>query len=162
MDLSWARYVACGIQGEGSISLLKRKDSRTSRGYYFQPNISVSNTDKEWVEFLKTITGVGYIHKDDSPSRKKKGWKTSYQWTVTAIDDIIYIIREVTFSLMGKKEKLAFLLLDYCYRRKKQERVYHKDLSGRFVKGFQIEYTPRMIEIYEEMRKLNKKGRRRS
>jgi len=156
MNVEMKMYFACAIQGEGNISLYKRKDKRTSKGFYLEPRIEVTNTEKDWIDFLKTKANIGHLHKDDSPSRRRKGYKTSYRWIVCALNDVIFLLEGVKDFLIGKKIVVANLLLEYCQLRYVLNRSYSRK-NGRISKGNQINYSQRMIEIYNEMKKLNRR-----
>lgn len=52
-------YIAGFIDGEGCISITKRKDKEYKNGYSFYSNIRITNTNLEILEWIKNILDCG-------------------------------------------------------------------------------------------------------
>ena len=72
-------YIAGFIDGEGCIGLSDRgKEARKERDLVYIMKISISNTNRDVLEWIRLRIGHGSIY----VSKKTKGHKQSYQWTM--------------------------------------------------------------------------------
>lgn len=78
-----AAYIAGIIDGEGCVSVNKRKSAQVSNGAFYSPEINVSMTDKDVIYWLKETSGVGRIN---TRPGKKPNHRTQYVWSVCGID----------------------------------------------------------------------------
>ena len=133
-------YIAGLIDGEGCITVYYIKNPNSPQGFRLRPQIQIGNTNKLIIYWLKETTGVGVlsIHK-----QSKAKWKTCYSWYLYVISDIKALLEEILPYLKVKKHQ-AELLLEFCKLRLKNIRKWYSD---------------REIQIYQELKKLNKKGR---
>ena len=75
-------YIAGFLDGEGTISIIrvKRKDRvRTYKNPYFRPIVVINNTNREVLEWIAAVFGVGKI---DIAHKQTDKRKTCYRWIV--------------------------------------------------------------------------------
>jgi len=141
-------YVAAAIDFEGSISLYKDKG-------YLYPGISFVNSDLTVLEYLRTLFRSNRkisVHARDS---RKDNWKQTYTLRIESYADIERILKQVKDHLIIKRRQ-AELMLEFLEIRKCTPRQFeYKD--GR-VRRVAVGYSQRELEIYKELRKLNRRG----
>lgn len=132
-------YIAGIIDGEGCVGLAKQvkelKDG--SESIVIRPQIRVGMTDKETVEHVGKKVGSGsfsFQYEEDDTKKEQE------IFVINAINDVIDFIEQIKPYMITKK-KQSELLLEYCKSRKPR-----------------TEYTERQLEIYDELRELNKRG----
>lgn len=152
LTITQKAYIAGLIDGEGSIGLVKHKEKKCPRGWYYDPYVSISNTSEKLMKYIKEVTGIGFYRKKQFKNFNKK-WKVPLEWRVCARKEIINLLEQVLPYLIIKK-KHAILLLEYLKIREQQERE-----RIAFMKEQQIKYNERQDKIYEKLKELNKKGR---
>src|SRR5437879_3403496 len=64
------RYIAGFLDGEGSISVIKRRRNLTSGTYFL--TVRIANTNKEVLDYIRETFEVGnvYLHYDHRPNHK--------------------------------------------------------------------------------------------
>ena len=155
-EKEWLAYLAGFFDGEGTISIHKHKET-TSRGYYFQPFFSVSNTNLEALTFIKNKLGnIGNLHKTSTRKGElEKGWKPAYRLDIGKRSHLLELLPKIIPYLIIKK-KQSELLLQFLLRRDRKKRVLrHK--NGRFIKGQQIFFDIEDEEIFNKIKNMNKK-----
>lgn len=106
--LSEEWYWVAGIyEGEGAFSI----NNTTSSGANFQ--IQLTSTDKETIDKLYRITGVGrvqgpYKEKGGNLIKKPENPKDKYRWAVYKRDDIFYVLNGI-WSQLGERRKSQIL-----------------------------------------------------
>jgi len=65
-------YLACAVDGEGTIQICKGKNPRTSKGWQLNTVVNISNTKLEFIEYIKTVTGLGRVRSYKPRSKKHK------------------------------------------------------------------------------------------
>jgi hypothetical protein len=133
-------YLAGAVDCDGFISMQGKR-----RGQNFQVWVGVANTDYNLVKKCLEITKIGRIHK----ATKHHPWKPAYFWTVYTFTGSYSVLKQIEPYLVRKK-KQAQLALEFLELRKTMIRR-----NGRLI------VTKDVLEIYEEMRKMNGgKGRK--
>ena len=138
--------LAWSIAWEGSISL--GKSHRKKGGFYLCPMIMVVNSNLELLRRLADIIEFGNIYQQ----RRRKLTiskffrRPMHQWHVHKLGHLAIILKEI-IPLLPSKEKQSKLLLEYV-----QLRMKHKG------HGRNAPYGKRELEIYEEMKILNRRG----
>ena len=135
-------YIAGFVDGEGSISLLKRKNIECHTWQYcFRIQINVTNTFKAVLDEMQAITGVGkvYLH-----SRGTEKNRTCYRWQVRGL----------------KARSLLWEIIPYLRVKKHQAEIalnfpYYEGIKKR-TKGEYVE----QIRMFLQIRDLNKRGPR--
>jgi hypothetical protein len=129
-------YLAGIFDGEGSFVLNRKK----GRVYGFAPNVLITNTSKELMEWISKTLGVPYSEVNIGKGRKN--WKKAYRISIQRILDIKAFLEQIVPYLKAK-ERQAKLLLEFC--------TYQIERKWR-------ETPLRIEEIYRELRILNHKG----
>lgn len=134
-------YIAGILDGEGSLVVYMN----TQRNGSFRVNtqIRVGMTDKDVIYWLKDVTGLGNISKGKQRNPK---WKPAYIWEVAGGNQVAQLLLSVGDYLKVKKQH-ANIILELCY-------ILNQN-KGRFKERFE---PIRQMEIYWEMKELNKKG----
>ena len=150
--VDWS-YIAGIIDGEGNFSLNRHKNS-TSRGWHFQPQLAVSNTNYELIWWLKETTGLGSCYTKDYKKRNKNH-SLPRVWVIYNINDITKVINRIEDVLIIKHTQ-AKLLKEFCRERINQLVNWEpkRDKKGRFICQ-EIKYTSRQYKIFEELKRLN-------
>jgi intein/homing endonuclease len=129
-------YLAGIFDGEGSFVLNRKK----GRVYGFAPNVLITNTSKELMEWISKTLGVPYSK--FNIGKRGKNWKKAYRISIQRILDIKAFLEQIVPYLKAK-ERQAKLLLEFC--------TYQIERKWR-------ETPLRVEEIYQELRILNHKG----
>lgn len=140
-------YIACSLDTEGSISLLKKRRKYCGMINYhihFYPRLKVGNTNTDFLNYIKKILGIGNLSHNGA-KWKENNWKKAYVIVIGSWQDIHDILEQIIPYLIIKK-KQAELLLEAC-------ELHLPNLAQH------IPYSKRMFEIQEEIIRLNKKGR---
>jgi len=133
-------YIAGFLDGEGTFTITRHQDNRRKNSQ-FTPYISGSNSNRDVIEWLqsKLPSCNIYVTEDSRPKRKD-----CFHFRITTSADIIEIIKAIASHLKVKKRQ-AELLKEWCEENLK--------------KGLNKPPTQRMLHIYNEMKRLNKRGK---
>lgn len=103
LDITDAAYIAGIIDGEGTITLSKRhrKENR-------QLVISVSNNEKQLLDYLLHVIGVGTITKKRTYSESHS---TNYTYKISNRQAIL-LLEQTSYYLRTHKQQRASLILD--------------------------------------------------
>ena len=102
-----AAYLAGIIDGEGSITL-----TRMHKNEYRRPCISISSSDPELIQYLKSLIGGNIsIKKNYKPSKHKD----SYTLSVKNKEKVLYILEMISPLLRVDKKKNRALWILYYY-----------------------------------------------
>ncbi|WP_112181803.1 LAGLIDADG family homing endonuclease [Paraliobacillus zengyii] len=100
-----AAYLAGIIDGEGSITLTRMHEKENRR-----PCISVASTDKELLEYIKSIAG-GVINNKKNYNPNKH--KDSYTLYIKRKHEVFYFLEKIyPFLRIEKKKNRAKFILD--------------------------------------------------
>lgn len=142
LDVKSKVWIACAIDCEGSLGL-----ELTKRGYYY-PFISINNTKKKLLKhFRKLVTQRGKTIRLNT--KRDKNRKNIYEFDMGSMPWIYALLKEIRpyFIIKGTQ---ADLIIEFIEILDKIKRANY----GRVV------YTKRQHEIYREIKKLNKKGKK--
>jgi hypothetical protein len=139
-------WLACFIDTEGNLGLYKRKAGKRKikRGFAWGPELRASSTTPILLKQMKAICKCGHVHahnfKDEQPRKPQKQYQVSS-------NGLRYILPKV----------LPFLLVKH-----RQAELLLEALSLLHVGNNQWTGKPcndeRLEEIYQELRRLNKRG----
>ena len=134
-------YLAGFVDGEGSISCYKRKDTRTKRGYTINSIFSIAGTNKEiLVELNQIFKGRIFT---DKPNKYFSKAKITHHLQIQDLESIRTLLKLIVDKLVIKQTQ-AKLMIEYC-----NLRIKNKGKS----------YSDTEIQIAEEITKLNRRGR---
>lgn len=102
IDIAWA---AGFIEGEGSICFSKN-------GVYIHCTVSAYNTDKDVLERLPKIFGVGSLREASEP-KNHLGKKQGYVWKVSRKPEIVGVLRAIRPYLGERRGRAADAMLSY-------------------------------------------------
>lgn len=128
-------YIAGMIDGEGSLVMTQPKNTRCYTVYG-----EVTNTNSSVIDFLECLCG-GNISADRRKKHPDKPWKPSYR---------------VIFPKYILQKLLPIITLVI---KRKQKELLLEAISMMNYHEYSDSERSRLEEIYQEMRKLNKKGR---
>jgi hypothetical protein len=133
-------YICGLIDGEGCIgvSRQKRKDSKD----ILRPYIHITNTNQEILSELKDAIG-GSIQHQESHNPREKDVYTLRLFNTKLVSETLAKIGDK----LKLKKKQAELVREFCQSR----------MNGAVEHG--LGYSDRELELYEELRRLNKRGR---
>lgn len=144
-------YIAGVLDGEGSIGLQKVKGRKGQQE--FRPRIYIANTNLAIIKRCAKILGLGNeaIH-----NRFKGRWKPIYALNLSKLNDTYRLLQNILPYL--EKRRQAELLMEFMKMKLHSKRKIIRDSRGR-IRGVEPAPVPnRVYEIYEELRKLNKRG----
>lgn len=140
-------YLAGMIDGEGCITITRKRDTKGMRfGYCFRPFLHVASTHKTVLQRLCRWTGnLGKVGKYDDarPNRKAR-----YQWTVWSNQGAQIVRSVLPFLIIKRKQALAFLRFSTLTR----------SCRSPSRRGLTDTQWKRQHQLYNEIRKLNKRG----
>ena len=98
-------YLAGIIDGEGTVTLTRRHKNQTP-----SPQISVSNTDLELLEYIQHVTNCGRIQaKKKSQSHHQQSW----HWQTHSVSASLHILEEIRPFLRVKKQQADLIIKHY-------------------------------------------------
>ena len=135
-------YLAGIIDGEGTISVSRKKDKTMKRKMSLRPFLSVANTNLELIQWMYEITGLGQMSKlRISKNIKHTPFKRWTVWTRQA-------------------EQIVKLILPYLIVKKLQALACLELLNNqKHVPGLTEEAWNKQLEIADILTKLNKRGK---
>jgi hypothetical protein len=146
----WA-YIACAVDGEGTIGFHKvkaGKHGRKSDG--FLPRVAVTNTNYAFLEWIGTQLG-GHPHLAHKATETRKA---CYVWEVRCGPRVTAILKNLLPYLIIKKQQ-AIVMLEYCDRRSRRYRNLERDSKGR-MKTWEL--SQEELQLVQEIYQLNKRG----
>ena len=102
MTLPKLYYLAGLLDGEGCVSAHHEKSG------YVRARITITNTDKNMVDWCKTHFG-GYIHKRSKTGKRKSHWKDCYQWIINPSKKDLQLIEELIPILITKQKQMEII-----------------------------------------------------
>lgn len=84
IEIAWISGI---IEGEGCISFHTNMPNSVC--------LSVRMTDRDVIEKLHKITGVGNFYVSNTPSTQLNNWKPSYQWSVSDRNSVVKMLEEI-------------------------------------------------------------------
>jgi len=152
----WA-YIAGVVDGEGHLTIAKEYDKRQNKQYYY-PYIRVGNTNIPFLTFLKEKTGFGHI--SSVGVKRKPNHKPAFYWIIGKYSQVQALLEKVIPYLFIKRRLLEFLRIYNEEKRKVLNSINWRGYKGLRGRPHWASYTSRQEEIYNELRGLNKRGRK--
>jgi len=146
LSLAQRAYLAGFIDGEGCVSITKKKDHKGMRfGYCFRPMIVVGNTNQACLETLRRWTGLGRVSfaKRGNRPKNKDGW----QWIIWS-RQAEQLLRSVSALLLIKTPQTKIVLSFISNSRSSPGR-----------RGLSATEWKRQHRCYEAIKRLNKRGK---
>ena len=139
-------YLACAIDTEGCVCIFKAKCKKAKEGVRFSTLLTISNTNLEWLEFLK----LQYKLKCSICAQKsrRRNRKVCYRLSLSS-NEIRRIIPRIKPYVKIKKQQLVLVvkLLSLLHERARTQNGH----ASR-------EYTKEFTHLWLECKKLNEKG----
>jgi len=140
-------WLASVIDGEGSVFLSKVVDRAYRRGFYYLPQFSVSNSNRDFLIKIARVIGEGTVH------RGKKGRDgTKTRWEYLASAGVLRVILRQILPYMIVKKTRAQKMIEYF------RFIDTHPLWG--LKQVDSCYYEKLDSIYATLKKLNRKGKR--
>ncbi len=143
-SVSKKTWLACAIDGEGSIALIpkKRRHSWEIPAWIFL--LRICNTEKRFCVKALESCGVGTV---TCANKRRAKWKAVYEWRTTDSRKIRRILTAIIpYLTIPRKQTLAKLCREACTL----VRLKNKDVRRR--------NNTRLWRIYRSIRDLNKRG----
>ena len=140
-------WLAAIVDGEGTIMIVERIDSKFRRGFYYCPILEISNTNRTVLNKVwETIGGGGvYSANRGTPLQRKR-------WMYAASAGVMRAILPQILPYMIIKKKQTMLALEF---------LRYVETNGPGGGGGKVppKYYERLDAMLSAMRKLNHKGR---
>jgi len=134
-----ASWLACAIDGEGSIGIW-RQTSNDRSGYKYRPRVCVCNTNTDFLaQVEKLVDGWFLVKNNPTQAHHKKCW------TVIVKDRATAPLLEQVKGYLLIKHKQADLVLKFC-RAVAASPVHNRAMQ------------PEFERLYQECKALNKRG----
>jgi len=101
-------YVVGLLEGEGCISFNHGVRKGKSAREYYTVQIIIGNTNKQLLEAIKKITGIGNIRKKEKHENTK--YKQCYVWRICKQKEVLWFLEQCYPCLIEKKEKATLLV----------------------------------------------------
>ncbi|MGA2663363.1 MAG: hypothetical protein ABSF83_00260 [Nitrososphaerales archaeon] len=139
-------WLAGVIDGEGSIFLSKVSGPEYRRGYFYRPQLNVSNSNRPFLVKVMEIVGEGTVH-----LARKGNETTKTRWEYNAAAGVLRkVLPQIVRHLIVKRQ-MAERTLEYF------DFVDANPIPGR--KPVPSGYYERLDELYRTIKKLNEKGK---
>jgi len=140
-------WLACAIDCEGNISLVKRKRTDLVNGFNLLPQIGLSNTNKEFIETFINKTFPNIVRLKVLKRFEKSGGKhkDKYYVQIFRMPLVYSLLKEIRPYLIIKRQQ-ADLVMEF---------IELEDMRLRNRVKYGQSYLSRQLEIFEEVRKLN-------
>lgn len=142
-ECSWLAGV---IDGEGSILLSKAFSRLYRRGFFYRPQLEISNSNRPFLIRIAEVIGEGTIHRN-----KKGDESTRTRWAYIASAGVLRAILPQILPYMIVKRERAKKMLEYF------EFIDTHPLWGLEQVG--SSYYEMLDSFYLALKKLNKKGK---
>jgi branched-subunit amino acid transport protein AzlD len=139
-------WLAAIIDGEGTITLVKRIDSKYRRGFCYVPTLEISNTNKALLIRIWELIGEGGVYTD---KRETPGWKRKWMYNGSA-GVLRAILPQILPYLIVKKGR-AEKMLEYL------QYVDANPILG--LREIPQGYYTGLDAVFLALKKLNQKGR---
>jgi hypothetical protein len=140
-------WLAGVIDGEGSVFLSKVFDRAYRRGFFYRPQLMVSNSNRLFLIRIAEIVGEGTVHRQ---KKGKDGTKT--RWAYIASAGVLRAVLPQILPYLIVKRGQGKKLLEYF------EFIDHNPIWGH--KQVDSSYYEMLDSIYLRLKELNKKGKR--
>lgn len=148
-------YIAGFFEGEGTITLYKRKRKHGEDNYFwFMPTVAIFNTEKDVLTWIYEVIGKDgcILYRSENTDRNQK---PCYMLRLRGQKSIQKFLNEILpFMRMERKIKIAMLLLEWIDIHQKIKAEQQPNTK----KGERYDFPQREKEIYKEIQLLNRKG----
>lgn len=139
-------WLAAVVDGEGSIFLSKVRHPNYRRGFFYGPQLGVSNTNRAFLAKLREVVGEGTV----SLAKKKDGkWKA--RWEYQAAAGVLRSILPQIMPYLIVKRAQAQKMLDFF--------IYIDDNRIYGLKEVPAGYYDKLDTMYRALKETNRKGR---
>ncbi|MDA4114262.1 MAG: hypothetical protein OK474_09470 [Thaumarchaeota archaeon] len=139
-------WLAGVVDGEGSIFLSKVTHPAYRRGFFYRPQIEVSNSNRSFLVRVMEIIGEGTVQ----PARKG-GESLRTRWEYSAASGVLRAILPQILPYMVIKGETAGKILEYFQ--------YIDEHPIRSKKEISKEYYEKLDSLYSAIKKMNEKGK---
>lgn len=139
-----AAYIAGMIDGEGCISISRKKDLSMKRGVAYRLVVIIASTNTEVLPWIAEVTGVGHVKK--IVNRWQLTHKDAYNWHVWSVKAAELLKQTLPYMIIKKQQAL----LGIEFIESKRDGVGKKGLSD-------AEWAAQ-VSTYDQMKVLNKRG----
>jgi hypothetical protein len=134
------------IDGEGSVFLSKVTHPAYRRGFFYRPQLDVSNSNRLFLVKVQEIIGEGTVHIAKNGAER---WKT--RWEYCGVAGVLRTVLPQILPYMIIKRKQAETTIGYF------SYIDGNPIVG--LKNVQSSYYEKLDAIYWALKKLNTKGR---
>jgi hypothetical protein len=139
------------LEGEGSINLQRQEKNSGNKKYLgFVPYIDFTNTDRSLALLYERLARevLREAGLEDSvilmQSREFEKWKTYYKIRIRNNVAVIFFLAKIKDFFVSSKKEKSELLIKWCSLRNQHRRIPH---------------TEEELKIFDELRKLNRRGK---
>lgn len=139
-------WLAGVIDGEGSIFLSKVTHSNYRRGFFYRPQLEVSNSSRLFLIRVAEIVGEGTVQL----AKKEPGaWKT--RWMYAAVSGVLRVVLpQIVPYMIIKRAQAETMLKFFAF-------IDENPIRGRT--KVELNYYEKLDSLYWMIKKLNEKGR---
>jgi hypothetical protein len=141
-------WLAAIIDGEGTITLSKRKSKLARRGFYYIPTLEVTNSCKELLIKIWETVGEGGVYRERR-SEQNPRWKR--KWLYNGSAGVLRAVLPQILPYLIIKKNQAKTTLEYL------QYVRDNPMVGR--REIPAGYYPRIDALYFALKKMNEKGK---
>lgn len=149
MSDSERAWLAGVIDGEGSIFLSKVSGANYRRGFFYRPQMAVSNTSRSFLIRVGEVVGEGTVQ---LAQRGNGNWKT--RWMYCAVAGVLRVVLPQIIPHMIIKRAQAEKMLEFLAFVDQNSILGSREVPPRYYEG--------LDKFYWTIRKLNEKGRMES
>ncbi len=102
-------YLAGFVDGEGTITIMRFRRTNRKHQIDYRPLLSISNTNREALEWVVSVTGVGSVQQSH---RIRVGYKTNWKYTVVNSNAIV--LAKILLPYLKIKKLNAEILVRYA------------------------------------------------
>ena len=141
-------YLAGFIDGEGTISILRNNRSeKRKRDIEYRPYLSVSNTNKEVLDWIVSVSGVGKVYREKVASKACKNPTRGF-WKYYLMGTNAIAFANLLLPYLRIKRLQAEILLNYG------KTIIRENLPYRVPENIWLERK----DLMENVKKLNQRG----
>lgn len=133
------------IDGEGAIGITRRNRNNARLGFSLKPHIQITNCDRSFIDrlesVLKSLEIPYHVSYNAGKGRRREHW----QVTVSGLKRTVKLLPLIANHLCDEKREKALLVIEF--------------INSRLSDWHAAPFTKREMEIYDEVAKLNIKGR---
>jgi hypothetical protein len=140
-------WLAGVIDGEGSVFLSKVTHPAYRRGFFYRPQMGVSNSNRSFLTRVMEIIGEGTVQ-----LAKKGGEGLKTRWEYIGASGVLRVVLPQILSYMIIKRETAGKMLEY-FQYIDEHPIHNKK------KEVPKEYYEKLDLLYWTIKKMNEKGK---